>query len=354
MTHLHKIAGNAPTLLKLLEAGGFQSVEELAAQEPGDLAARLTEAAGRLGVGVVINREDAARLVARARAQSALVAAAPSAVPAASDLSTPSVPATVRPAPAPPLAAGSVNLDDVPEAIAIPASGGPPKQAAPVPVRPARQPASAEGRSTAADLNDRARSATLPPKSAPKRAFRNFEAYVSGETPVEPLARNPAADEEEVDGAMKRFNYKPGEPIPRLVRRGVPHPRPYFLAFCAMIVLIFRVLMLTVIIGTPIVLWPAFARGDTQPLIQFLWVIGAWLLSGLFYLVFTLRARCRVCTNQIFWSKRCFKNQKAHRVRGLGFVASLALHALLFGWFRCMYCGTAIRLKFVADPERAK
>lgn len=365
MTHLHQIAGNAPILLRLLEAGGYQSVEELAVQSPDDLAARLTDAAARLGVPSVISREDAARLVARART---LVPAGAAAPPAAN----PPTSANSMAAPPPhsqPSAPAAVNLDDVPEAIAIPVAGAAPKQSAPkqsspkqpspkqpspVPVRPVQQPANGAARSTAADLNDRARSATLPPKSAPKKAFRNFDAYVSGETPVEPLPRNPAADEEEVDGALKRFNYKPGEPIPRLVRRGVPHPRPYYLAFCAMIVLIFRALMLTVIIGTPIVLWPAFARGDKQPLFQFLWVIGGWLLTGLLYLCFTLRARCRVCTNQIFWSKRCFKNQRAHRVPGLGFVASLALHALLFGWFRCMYCGTAIRLKFVADPEKSK
>ena len=92
-------------------------------------------------------------------------------------------------------------------------------------------------------------------------------------------------------------------------------------------------------------------RGDTHTLLIFLWVIGAWLFACILYVLVALRVRCRVCTNQIFFSKRCFKNIKAHRVFGLGLVGSLALHAIIFTWFRCMYCGTAIRLKYTNKAE---
>jgi hypothetical protein len=57
------------------------------------------------------------------------------------------------------------------------------------------------------------------------------------------------------------------------------------------------------------------------------------------------RSRCRICSCNLFYSKNCLKNRKAHHIPGIGYVASLSLHLLIFGWFRCMYCGTAIRLR---------
>jgi hypothetical protein len=335
MTQLNLIAGNTPTLQRLLEAGGITSVEDLARQEPGALARRLAEVTQARGVAAALTADDTTRLIGLARKLLDTQAAGARAA-----------------------AGGPLSLEQVPEAIPVSAPKPAPAPANPVPirVRPASVPLAAPVRQAATVAKDGARAPAGEPEEKPLPAgkFRGFHEYEAGRTGVDPLPRKPSEDDGQVEEALKRFNYKPGEPVPRLVRRGVPHPRPYFLVFCSLIVLVSRVLMLAVILGTPIVLWPAFAQGDTTHLITFLWVIGAWLLSCLFYLVFALRARCRVCTNQIFWSKRCFKNQKAHRLPVLGMVGSLALHALLFGWFRCMYCGTAIRLKFVADPERSK
>jgi hypothetical protein len=308
MTNLHLIAGITPHLQRQLEEAGVASVEGLAQQEAGSLVQRMKPAAKRTRgfKGPALSQAEADRLIqlARALVGSRTPNGGTKGAVVAGDL--------------------SVNLDQVPEAIIVRPAG-----AASVPT-------------------------SVPARPAPaKPKFRDFKAYQEGRMGVAPLPRKPAEDEEEVEGSLKRFNYRPGEPIPRLVRRGVPHPRPFFLLFCSLNVLVTRLLLMTVIVGTPVVLWPAFERGDTGPLIGFLWIIGAWLISCIFYLVFAVRARCRVCTNHIFWSKRCTKNAKAHRVTGLGLASSLALHALLFGWFRCMYCGTAIRLKFVADPERS-
>ena len=77
-------------------------------------------------------------------------------------------------------------------------------------------------------------------------------------------------------------------------------------------------------------------------------VIGAaviLLILGCMQLHFAGRSRCRICSCNLFYSKNCHKNRKAHLIPGLGYVASAALHLLTFGWFRCMYCGTAIRLR---------
>jgi hypothetical protein len=352
MTKLHLIAGITPALQRLLEAGGIASVEALAQQEAGALSQRLKKLAkSHRGAGPV-SHGDLARLIAIARI---MVDGGGAAATDGPDLEPGDL---------------AVNLDHVPEAIAVtPARPARPvvpaaasdavAAAAPaVPVRPAalvsQSAAPAPPRPAASNDPDATRVASPAAKEPPKLKFRDFQDYEEGRMGVAPLPRRSADDEEAVQGALQRLNYKPGQPIPRGVRRGVPHPRPYYLVFCSLIVLATRVLTLAVIIGTPIVLWPAFMQGDKTHLITFLWVIGAWVVSGLFYLMFALRARCRVCTNHIFWSKRCFKNQKAHRLWGLGLVGSLALHALLFGWFRCMYCGTAIRLKFVADPERSR
>jgi hypothetical protein len=332
MTPLKLIAGNTPTLQRLLEAGGITSVEDLARHEPGALARHLASVSGGIGPEAALTAADTARLIGLARKL----------------LDSRPVDAVGR------VAVGPLTPDQVPEAILVDVPKPKPAPAAPAAGKPAVIPLRPASVSAPVPARVRSEVPVPPPAPAPAMKFRGFDEYVAGETGLEPLPRKPSGDAEEVTEALKRFNYQPGEPVPRLVRRGVPHPRPYFLVFCSLIVIAWRLLTLAVIVGTPIVLWPAFARGDTGLLIPFLWVIGAWLFSGLFYLFFALRARCRVCTNQIFWSKRCFKNQKAHRVPGLGLVASLALHALLFGWFRCMYCGTAIRLKFVADPERAK
>jgi len=349
MTKLHLIAGITPALQRLLEAGGIASVEVLAQQEAGALSQRLKKLGkSHRGAGPV-SRDELARLIALART---LVVGSGAVAPDGPGLEPGDL---------------AINMDRVPEAIAVTPSRPAVPAATPavvaaaapaIPVRPAAlvpQPvAPAPPRPAAGNDPDATRAAPPSAKEPPKLKFRDFQDYEEGRIGVAPLPRRSADDEEAVQGALQRLNYKPGEPIPRLVRRGVPHPRPYYLVFCSLIVLATRLLTLAVIIGTPIVLWPAFMQGDKTHLITFLWVIGAWVLSCLLYLMFALRARCRVCTNHIFWSKRCFKNQKAHRLWGLGLVGSLALHALLFGWFRCMYCGTAIRLKFVADPERSR
>ena len=66
---------------------------------------------------------------------------------------------------------------------------------------------------------------------------------------------------------------------------------------------------------------------------------------GLFYLFFAVGTRCRVCGQRLFLLQRCHKHKKAHHRRGLGYVLPMSIHMLLFKWFRCTHCGTAVRLK---------
>jgi hypothetical protein len=90
---------------------------------------------------------------------------------------------------------------------------------------------------------------------------------------------------------------------------------------------------------------------DISPL-HFHWV-SPWLLAlpcalvavGPLYLFFGTRCRCRVCNQRQFFPRACLKNSKAHHITGLGYIIPVALHMLLFRWFRCTYCGTPVRLK---------
>jgi hypothetical protein len=348
MTKLSLIAGLEPSLENLLHRCGVHSAEDLARQGSAALCLKL----GRIDEdepveGGVPDASEVVRWIQLARhlvdgetATPPLAVVSPLAKPVVRRLEdVPEVKAVRRPA----AAAPTLVLPVLPVSEAV--RNEVIAKAAPVVIRPLQMP-----------THEVMRRPTPEPvaKESTRQQFRDFQSYEAGDAGVDPLLRKPADDEEEVDASLRRMSGDPGAAVPRLVRRGVPHPRPYFLIFCALIVLSWRLLFLAVLSGTPVVLWSAFVLGDLSQLWWFLWVIVAWIVSCVFYLFFPLRARCRVCTNQFFWSKRCMKHSKAHRIPGLGLVGSTALHALFFGWFRCMYCGTAIRIKFSVDPERSK
>jgi hypothetical protein len=85
---------------------------------------------------------------------------------------------------------------------------------------------------------------------------------------------------------------------------------------------------------------------------SFAWV-PQWFLAfplgvfvfGFLYLTLSYSATCRICGQRCFVPKNCLKNRKAHHIRLLGYVLSVALHIVLFRWFRCTFCGTPVRLK---------
>ena len=71
----------------------------------------------------------------------------------------------------------------------------------------------------------------------------------------------------------------------------------------------------------------------------------AFIPFGLGFLIVASKARCRVCSCPLFYVRLCRKHQAAHYVPLVGIACSTALHLLFFKWMRCMYCGTAIRLR---------
>jgi DNA-directed RNA polymerase subunit RPC12/RpoP len=68
-------------------------------------------------------------------------------------------------------------------------------------------------------------------------------------------------------------------------------------------------------------------------------------MLGIAYFVLGIGCKCRVCGQKLFVHHRHLKNSKAHRIPGFGYILPLCVHILLFRWFRCPHCGTAIRVK---------
>ena len=120
------------------------------------------------------------------------------------------------------------------------------------------------------------------------------------------------------------------------------YPAAGLLVFGAIVSLIWRAAMLAAVVAVP---WLIFMVPRPSVYKVEIWsVIGGLVALGIVQLILMNRLRCRICTCHLLQSRNTAKNRKAHLIPGLGYTASLALHLLLFQWFRCMYCGTAIKL----------
>jgi hypothetical protein len=253
---------------------------------------------------------------------------------------------------------GAGDHDDIPEAIVLPRSGkapvlggyvspaqrarlavaGSPPPAAPIAPLPGEilQGIPLPGLRTAA------RVATSDKEEPVVSRFNTFEDYQTGPMRVAPLSRHSMdAPSEPVDPAeMERV--PANEEIPRTIPRGVVHPDPVLLVVGALISLLWRVTVVAAVLAVP---WLFCAVPQPSDYAKEIYLVAAVLaVLGIAQLVVLGKARCRICSCHLFYSRHCAKNRKAHSIPGLGKTASLALHLLLFRWFRCMYCGTAIKL----------
>ena len=176
------------------------------------------------------------------------------------------------------------------------------------------------------------------PDTIDKSKLVSLEEYREGKTRVDPLAGG------RVRGA-NNFADKPkflDGRLPRAVERGVPYPQPGKLAFTGLLVLINRFVLLATVFVLPLALYfdsTFFGLAVALP------IQGGFVIIGLMHFSATLRTRCRVCSCQFFRMRRCDKHRLAHNLPLLGYSFATALHLILFKWMRCMYCGTAIRLK---------
>lgn len=135
-------------------------------------------------------------------------------------------------------------------------------------------------------------------------------------------------------------------PNSRWFIRGVLHSNPVSLYFGAVATLCVMVSMITSVAAATLLML------SLELPEKFAWV-PPWILAfpaslpvcGLIYLIWGLSGRCRICNQKLFVHSAHLKNSKAHRVIGLGYIVPMCVQMILFRWFRCSHCGTAVRLK---------
>jgi hypothetical protein len=119
--------------------------------------------------------------------------------------------------------------------------------------------------------------------------------------------------------------------------RGVLNPHIWRMRISSFITLLMFVLMPASLTALGMVM-------KTKNLWWFV-VPALFLVIFFFYLTVASRMKCRVCGQPVFSPKSCRKHIKAHRSRMFGYIIPTSIHMILFHWFRCIYCGTSVRLR---------
>lgn len=178
---------------------------------------------------------------------------------------------------------------------------------------------------------------------APKVTVREGEEKSDerGATKVEPLKRNAGFDirktaTPELNAGKKMHS--------RSYIRGVLHPTPGrvklggFFAF-------FTIILFPLNFVAGALVLTLFKDWEIGQKLWLLAVPGAFLFFGCFYLAISRPVKCRVCGQPLYSPKACRRNPKAHHIPLLGYILPTTVHLWIFHWFRCMYCGTSVRLK---------
>lgn len=127
-------------------------------------------------------------------------------------------------------------------------------------------------------------------------------------------------------------------PSSRRFVRGILHPHPKKVALASFLAILVRVVALgcLVLLGLFLMDWVELWTA---------WFFLALPVTAFFYFVMAHQARCRVCGVKEFLPSGSLKHKRTHRFLFFGPIISTALHLLLFKWFRCMFCGTPIRIR---------
>ncbi|MEM7146199.1 MAG: DUF4332 domain-containing protein [Verrucomicrobiota bacterium] len=130
------------------------------------------------------------------------------------------------------------------------------------------------------------------------------------------------------------------EDLPKRARRGLLVTNPFSTTLGFIIAIATRLLVITMLIGTPIVL-----IYFNQYMLYFAAVPALLVLFALLYVAFSSKVFCRVCGSNVLIPQKSHKHEKSHQLFGFGYIGSMSLHGLLFGWFRCPQCGSAMRIR---------
>jgi hypothetical protein len=128
--------------------------------------------------------------------------------------------------------------------------------------------------------------------------------------------------------------------------RGVLHSNPWSVRLGALLTLaLFILLPIAFVVSLLLVL--SDGNPEVYHWVRPWWVVFPFLVPvvGLFWLIWGYSCSCRICRQKLFIPGKHRKNAKAHHLPLLGYILPLALHLLIFRWFRCTHCGTPVRLK---------
>ena len=73
--------------------------------------------------------------------------------------------------------------------------------------------------------------------------------------------------------------------------------------------------------------------------------LGAFIALRFVAFVKARHLTCQLCHGTVMQANTCHKHRDAHRIPLLGYFWTAALDVVTKAGFRCMYCGTAYRLK---------
>lgn len=338
MTSLDRVTGITSDLAAFLGAVGVFTAEDLAAAEAEPLHRELEGLGRKRGRVSLVPGLITVKLwiqSAKAVAQENAAAAEP-ALPVVEQAQEMEVAQEIDPDGIP----EAISIMDIPEAIID--ETAPDYYAKQAAKQPAPTPPS---RASSVPVEQAAEPVVDAWKSLDKSRFQTLDAYAKSERGIQPLKRKSS----EVTDSTDKVHVSSSGKLSRLTRRGVLYPNPWKAIFGALVSLLWRLALIATCIGLPIYLY-LNSTPESRPVVETsLWLGGFFALS-LLQLWVIGHTRCRICSCHLFFSKRCSKNSKAHHISLFGYVASLSLHLLLFQWFRCMYCGTAIRL-FAGRPK---
>jgi len=171
--------------------------------------------------------------------------------------------------------------------------------------------------------------------------IRDFSAAENEDHHVKPLDRG---ESREVVSLSKGLN-QGLTPKDRRFVRGVLHPDPWRVRSSAFFAVLAQIFLVASFVVVPSLILYDYLYDVPDVLWGIVGVVIALVVSGICYLLWGLRARCRVCGQRQFAPKMCLKHRKAHHIPLIGYIFPTALHAMFYKWFYCTYCGTAVRLK---------
>lgn len=171
--------------------------------------------------------------------------------------------------------------------------------------------------------------------------IRSFDQAQEGEHHVKPLEKGQA---QEVTSLSEGLN-KGLTPESRRFIRGVLHTDPWRVRTSGIAAVMVQIFLAGVVLFVPGLIAYDYLYAFPDSYWWVVAIVSCFLLTSIGYLAWGLSARCCVCGQRQFAPKKCLKNRKAHHVPLLGYIFPTAIHALLYHWFYCTYCGTAVRLK---------